>query len=32
MDLGTKVTAVVTIIAIIGLAIAAVRWFRAQNR
>jgi hypothetical protein len=32
MDLGAKIAAVVTIIAVVGLAITAIRWFKAQNR
>jgi hypothetical protein len=32
MDLGTRIAALVTIAAGAGLAIVAVRWFRAQKR
>jgi hypothetical protein len=31
MDPGDKITAVVTVIAVLGLAIAAIRWFRSQD-
>jgi hypothetical protein len=32
MDLGAKIAVVVTIIVVVGLAITAIRWFKAQNR
>lgn len=32
MDLGAKIAIAVTITAVLGLVIAAVRWFGAQNR
>lgn len=32
MPLGAVIAAAVTIIAVVGLAIAAIRWFKAQMR
>lgn len=32
MPLGAMIAAAVTIIAVVGLAIAAIRWFKAQVR
>ena len=32
MDLGAKIAVAVTITAFLGLAVAAVRWFKAQDR
>lgn len=32
MDAGTKIAVLVTIAAVVGLAVVAVRWFGAQRR